>query len=356
MKVLNCAVIGVGYLGRFHAQKYLSLPNVKLVGVCDSNKETCLTVSNELQVPAYLDYKELFGKVDAVSIAATTNMHYAIAKDCLSQGIHVLLEKPITETVKQANELINIAKKNKVKFQIGHLERFNSAHLALNSHLDSPYFIESQRLAPFISRCTDTNVIVDLMIHDIDLIQGIVNSPITHIEAQGAPVLSKLIDIAYVRLTFQNQCIANLTASRVSLSTERVIKILQPNSYIAVDYCNHQLSVFENNNSNSPLASPPYQPSLTKKDALLEEIKAFLLSIETNTSPIVTGEDGRNALSIAERITSLINFNSMIPKIPATPPALTKTILSPAHLNDAKSVLDNPSSLESTLIETHAIA
>lgn len=354
MNVLNCAVIGVGYLGRFHAQKYLALPNAKLVGVCDSNLETSQAISKELQVPAYTNYQDLFGKVDAVSIAATTNMHYTIAKDCLSQGIHVLLEKPITETVKQANELIELAQAKNVKLQVGHLERFNAVHLALNPYLQSPFFIESQRLAPFTSRCTDANVILDLMIHDIDLIQGIVKSPIIHIEAQGAPIMSPLIDIAYVRLTFQNQCTAYLTASRVSLSSERVIKILQPDSYIVVDYYNNKLSVFEKRNLCTLDSAPnPYQPILSKQDALLEEIKAFLSCIQNDHLPVVTGEEARDALSIAERITSLIHFASLTTEISINPP------LAPSPPNSIllkPTALDSSNSLENTLLENHATA
>lgn len=245
MSILNCAVIGVGYLGRFHAQKYKMLPNANLVAICDINPEACETVSRELNVPAYFDYKDLFGKVDAVSIVSTTNRHYEIAKAFLEQGIHVLIEKPITETVDQANELIALAKQHQVKLQVGHLERFNAARLALDEYLERPLFIESHRLAPFNPRGTDVNVVLDLMIHDIDLIQAIVSSPIVNIDAQGAPVLSKSIDIANARITFANHCIANVTASRVSFKTERKTRIFQPNSYISIDYQNKQFAVFQ---------------------------------------------------------------------------------------------------------------
>jgi len=245
MSTLKCAVIGVGYLGRFHAQKYQMLPEVNLIGVCDVNKQNSHAVAEELGVAAFQHYQELFDKVDAVSIAATTNQHYAIAKECIARGIHVLIEKPITETVAQADELIALAKKHQVKLQVGHLERFNSARLALEEYLDQPLFIESQRLAPFNPRGTDVNVILDLMIHDIDIIETMVRSPIVHIDAQGSPILSKAVDIANARITFENGCIANITASRISFKTERKTRIFQPNSYISIDFHNKQFAVFK---------------------------------------------------------------------------------------------------------------
>lgn len=320
MPKIKCAVIGVGYLGRFHAQKYKLLNNVELVGVCDLNKGVCETVANELQVPAYFDYHQLFGKVDAISIAATTSAHYAIARDCLAQGIHVLIEKPITETVVQAQELIALAEKNNVKLQVGHLERFNSARLALDAHLEKPLFIESHRLAPFNPRGADVNVILDLMIHDIDIIQTIVHSPIKHIDAQGAPVLSKSIDIANARITFENHCVANVTASRISFKTERKTRIFQANSYISIDYHNKQFAVFQKGNGEMFPGIPEitrHESIFEKGDALFEEIKAFIQCIAQDSPPLVTGEEGCAALATAEKITSLIN-NHLIERYATT--------------------------------------
>ncbi|MGQ3892676.1 Gfo/Idh/MocA family protein [Legionella sp. CNM-4043-24] len=312
MTAIRCAVIGVGYLGRFHAQKYRMLPNADLVALCDVNQEQCNAVAQELSVPAVHDYTELFGKVDAVSIAATTNQHYAIAKACLAQGIHVLIEKPITETVSQANELIALAKEHGAKLQVGHLERFNSARLALDEYLDRPLFIESQRLAPYNPRGTDVNVILDLMIHDIDLIQAMVKSPIVGIEAQGSPILSQATDIANARITFANHCVANITASRISFKTERKMRIFQPDSYISIDFQNKQFALFRKGQGEMFPGIPDitrHESVFEKGDALLEEIKAFLSSIENNSTPLVTGEDGRAALETAERINDLINAN-----------------------------------------------
>ncbi|WP_133127294.1 Gfo/Idh/MocA family protein [Legionella nagasakiensis] len=313
MSKIKCAVIGVGYLGRFHAQKYHSLKDdAELLAVCDVNPDACEAVSKELNVPAYLNYRDLFGQVEAVSIAATTNTHYDIAKDCLEHGIHVLLEKPMTETVAQAKELIALASRQKVKLQIGHLERFNAARLALDAHLDQPLFIESQRLAPFNPRGTDVNVILDLMIHDIDIIQTIVRSPIKNIEAQGAPVLTKSIDIANARITFENHCVANVTASRISFKTERKTRIFQKNSYISIDYQNKQFAVFQKGEGEMFPGIPEitrHQSAFEKGDALMEEIKAFIQCIQQDGNPLVTGEEGCAALSTAEKITSLINNN-----------------------------------------------
>lgn len=312
MSKIRCAVIGVGYLGRFHAQKYQLFSNAELVAVCDLDQKTLETVSSELQVPGYTNYHDLFDKVDAVSISATTNKHYEIAKSFLERGIHTLIEKPITETISQAAELIQLAKKHHAKLQVGHLERFNSARLALDEYLENPLFIDSQRLAPYNPRGADVNVILDVMIHDIDLIQNMVNSPIISISAQGAPVLTKSIDIANARITFANHCVANLTASRISFKTERTTRIFQQNTYLSIDYQNKKFAVFKKGNGELFPGIPDItheQKEFAKGDALFEEIKAFIKCIEEDSIPLVTGEDGLRALETAEKITSLINAN-----------------------------------------------
>lgn len=312
MKKLKCAVIGVGYLGRFHAQKYKMLSNVELVAVCDLNQAACDTLAKELDVSACYDFRELFGRVDAVSIASTTKSHYAIAKACIEQGIHVLVEKPITETLTQADELIALAATNKVKLQVGHLERFNSARLALNDYLVNPLFIESERLAPYNPRGADVNVILDLMIHDIDLIQSMVNSPIVKIDAQGTPVLSNAIDIANARISFANHCVANVTASRVSFKSVRKTRIFQSDSYISIDYQNKQFAVFKKGAKEMFPGIPDIERQeliVEKGDALLEEIRSFVDCVENDKRPLVSGEEGRSALSVAEQITALIEAN-----------------------------------------------
>lgn len=308
-KQIRCAVIGVGYLGRFHAQKLAALPQAQLIGVCDVNAVAVDKVAAELNVTGFTNHLDLMDKVDAVCIAATTSQHYALAKDFLLHDKHVLLEKPMTETIGQAQELIDIAKTKNVKFQIGHLERFNSARIALSQYLTQPLFIESQRIATFNPRGTDVNVILDLMIHDIDLLQTFVNSPIVDIDAHGAPVLSPHIDIANTHIRFENGCTANLTASRISFKTERKTRIFQPNSFITIDYQNKQLTVFK----KGPNEMFPGIPEILRdesifeqKDALLEQITAFLQCIQEDTTPLVTGHDGLHALKIATTITDLI--------------------------------------------------
>ena len=309
MKKVRCAVIGVGYLGRFHAQKYLQATRANLVGVCDVNPVIANAVSQELNIPSYSDYRELLPFVDAVSIAAPTLHHYEIAREFIKHGVHVLLEKPITHTVLQAKELINLAKLHAVKLQVGHLERFNAAYLALEPFLDNPLFIESNRLAPFTPRGADVNVVLDLMIHDIDLIQTLVKSPIKHIAAQGAPVLSQAIDIANARITFDNLSVANVTASRVSFKKERKMRIFQKNNYLSLDFQDKQLVVFSKGEDELFPGIPNilrHESIVPAQDALQSEIDAFLDCIINNTPPLVPGEDGLLALETATAITACI--------------------------------------------------
>jgi len=253
MTKIKCAVIGVGYLGKFHAQKYASLPNVELVAVCDTDPDVCATIAAEYNIESINNHQQLLDRVEAVSIAVPTQQHYDIAKAFLNKGVHVLIEKPITHTVAQAEELVTIANKNELILQVGHLERFNPARLALEEYLDKPCFIESQRIAPFNLRGTDVNVILDLMIHDIDIIQSIVKSPIEHIDAHGTPILSKTIDIANVRIAFASGCVANVTASRISFKTERKTRIFQTDSYISMDFQHKKIVVLRGERNSSPV-------------------------------------------------------------------------------------------------------
>lgn len=312
MKKIKCAVIGVGYLGTFHAQKYAALPNVDLVAVCDTDTTQCNLIAEKYGAKACYDYNELVEKVDAVSIVVPTSYHYEVVKPFLRCGVHVLVEKPITSTVVEAQELIKIANEKNVVFQVGHLERFNSARLALEKHLDCPRFIESNRIAPFNQRGSDVSVVLDLMIHDIDIIQGIVNAQISKVDAQGTPILSNSIDIANARISFENGCVANVTASRVSFKTERNTRIFQMNSYLSIDYHNKKIYVFRKENSQSPQTIPNISRevfSYEKGDALMLEIQSFIEAIQMDSKPLVSGEDGCRALQTAVRITNLIKEN-----------------------------------------------
>jgi len=235
MKKIRAAVIGVGYLGRFHAQKYAALGDCELVAVVDAEAQVAARVAAELGVRALNDHRELYGLVDAVSVATPTQSHAEIAAGFLRAGAHVLVEKPITETGEQAQALIDLARQHSLVLQVGHLERFNPAILAAEPLLTTARFIECVRLAPFKERGTEVNVVLDLMIHDIDLIQMIVACPVAALEAVGTPVFSGEIDIANARLRFDNGCVANVTASRVSLKTERKLRVFRDDAYLSID-------------------------------------------------------------------------------------------------------------------------
>ncbi|MEM8843451.1 MAG: Gfo/Idh/MocA family oxidoreductase [Pseudomonadota bacterium] len=303
MGIIKAGVVGVGYLGKFHAEKYNSLKNCHLLGVVDTNESTAINVARDLtNVSAFKNYLDILDQVDAVSIVTTTPAHYEIARAFLSKGKHVLLEKPITSTTEQAEELISLADQNNCILQIGHIERFNPAVLAMDVYLQSPKFIESHRLSPFRERGTDVDVVLDLMIHDIDIILSIVNSDIEDIQASGMCVLSDAIDIANARITFKNNCVANVTASRVSNKTERKLRLFQENAYFSADLASHDLKIYTREEKKIDSHSLTYD----KSDALLTEISQFLDCIESNSQPLVTGADGLRALRTADIINQKI--------------------------------------------------
>jgi predicted dehydrogenase len=308
---MRTAVIGVGYLGRFHAQKYASLANSQLVGVADPSAAARSAVEAELKVAAHADYRELLGKVDAVSVVTPTPLHYEVAKAFLESGASVLVEKPMTVTVEEGESLIQIARHAKRTLQVGHLERFNAAVQALQPVLTVPRFIESARLAPFKHRGTDVDVVLDLMIHDIDLILSIVRSPVVAVDAIGSSIFSKEIDIANARLRFANGCVANATASRVSLKTERRLRLFQDDAYLSVDLQQKVLTVIRKGEGVGADGMPQVvidENNYEQGDAIKAEIEAFLHAAATGTAPPVTGEDGllalRTAVSIAEQVAS----------------------------------------------------
>ncbi len=309
MQKLKIAVVGVGYLGKFHAQKYAQLAESELVAVCDSNAEVAQAIADEYGVDVYTDYNQLVGKVDAVSIVVPTEKHYEVAKVFLQNGVHVLLEKPITSTAEQARELVRIAADKNLVFQIGHLERFNPAVMALDDVLKEAQFIESHRIAPFNPRGADVNVILDLMIHDIDIILDFVRSPVKSIQANGVPVLSKDIDVANARIQFENGCVANVTASRVSMKSERKMRIFQPDAYITIDFQNKKLGVHRKGEGEmfpGIAEIDSLEREFEQGDALLAESGAFLKSINEQSRPVVSGEDGMRALETAIEITRLL--------------------------------------------------
>lgn len=310
MQKLRTAVVGVGYLGKFHAQKYAGLPAAELVAVCDSHFESANQIGKQLNVNATSDYRALAGLVDAVSIVTPTPTHHLIAKFFLEQGIHVLLEKPIAVSLAEADDLIQTAHYNQAILQIGHIERFNNVIQAVAPMVINPRFIESTRLAPFKLRGSEVSVILDMMIHDIDLIQSIVQSTITKISANGSAVLSPSLDLVNARLEFSNGCVANVTASRIHSRISRRLHLFQTDALFNLDLQHKKLTI----QKKADYEMLPGIPALTrqkysypKDDPLKTEIAAFLNSIITNQPPLVSGEDGRQALATALQITAAIN-------------------------------------------------
>lgn len=302
MNKLRVGVVGAGYLGRFHAEKYARMDDVELVGVVDIDKSQAEEVAGRFNTKAYLHHEYLFGKVDAVSIVVPTPAHFSVAKDFLENNIDVLIEKPMSETTEQADELIRFAKSKSLIIQVGHLERFNPAVVALRDIIKQPMFIESHRLSIYKDRCTDVSVVLDLMIHDIDIILNIVRSEIVNIHAAGIPVISGHVDIANARLEFKSGCIANVTASRISTKNERKIRLFQKDTYISVDFANQGITVIQRNDKVGGGLIPGMeikQLSFAKGDALEDELKSFVKTVRRREKPEVTGQMGRDALKIA---------------------------------------------------------
>ena len=320
---LRAAVIGVGYLGRFHAQKYAALgaeaAGVELVGVVDAHPETARRVAQELGVAAFTDYRELLGApgsksaaVDLVSVASTTETHHAVARDCLAAGVHVLAEKPITVTVAQADELIALADAGRLVLQVGHLERFNPAWLAVREKITRPVFIEAHRMAPFKARGIDVSVVLDLMIHDLDLILPLVGSPVVDLRASGVSVLTDGIDIANARIEFANGCVANLTASRTSTASLRRLRVFQHHEYISIDFGDRRIGISRKREALIDAVGknePPIDTEVFQQppgDALMTEIHAFVDAVRNGTPPVVSGREGRDALAVALEIDRMI--------------------------------------------------
>lgn len=309
MDAIRAAVVGAGYLGRFHAQKYASEEGCRLAAVVDTRPEAREALAKELGTTAVADHRELLGKVDAVSVVTTTPAHFAIARDFLEAGAHVLVEKPITETVEQAQGLIDIAARCGRILQVGHLERLNPAIVAAERELAGARFIECQRLAPFKERGTDVNVVLDLMIHDIDIVQSIVGRRIESIDAVGTPVFSGAVDIANARLRFEGGCVANVTASRVSLKTERKLRLFRDDAYLSIDLQQRILTVIRKRPTAPAAGELPVlieEQNFEQGDALRAEIRSFLDCIRHGRPPVVSGEDGLRALETAIRITGLL--------------------------------------------------
>jgi predicted dehydrogenase len=313
MAKLRVGVVGVGYLGKFHVQKYKAMPDVELVGIVDPDLTNVKKIARENDTACYPGHPSLFGKVDAVSIAAPTPAHFAISKDFLQHDVDVLIEKPITNVLDDADELIRIADSRGLIIQVGHLERFNPAVVALEGKIKQPRFIESHRLSIFQGRSTDVSVVLDLMIHDIDLILNLVRSEIKTLHAAGISVISGNIDIANARLEFVNGAVANVTASRISAKNERKLRLFQKNAYISIDFANHKITLIHPDTAQAGGIIPGMKIealNFDKGDALEAELKAFVQAVKHRREPLVTGRMGRDALKTALSIMEQIQETS----------------------------------------------
>jgi len=320
-KQIRVGVVGVGHLGRIHARLWKEVLGPSFIGVYDENRETAREIANETESNAFEHLSELLDAVDALSIVTPTFAHYAVAKDAMMLGKHVLIEKPITTTTREAEELIQLAAYHNVKLQVGHIERFNPALLAVEPYLNDPRFFESHRMAQFKPRGTDVPVVLDLMVHDIDVILSLVKSPVVSIDANGVAVVSEQLDIANARIKFENGAVANVTASRISQNPMRKLRIFEKDAYLSIDFASKQTEVFrlldpkeadklttamfklgEIDKGDVPRSIVYERPEARDINPLKYELELFLHAIHTNTTPIVSGDDGLAALKVAEQI------------------------------------------------------
>ena len=301
MKVVNTGVIGVGALGRHHGRVYASLSECQLIGVSDLNEQRGLEVAREYNTQYFRDPQELIRRVDGVSVCVPTESHYPIAKEVLGAGVHCLLEKPITAALAEADELISIATRNSLVLQIGHIERFNPGIRAVEGLIKNPLFIESHRLAPYTERGTDVAVVLDLMIHDIDIVLHFTEAEVERVQAVGIPVLSQEEDIANVRLELSSGCIANLTVSRVSREKLRKIRFFQSNMYISVDFLHRDAEVYERIVREGKPSIRKMDVAAVEEEPLKLELESFVESMRSGRNPAVSGKEGRQALEVALR-------------------------------------------------------
>jgi predicted dehydrogenase len=312
MPKVRVGVVGVGHLGQHHARIYASQPNCELVAVVDNDSKTAQKIAKQYDTKALTDFKQLYGTVDALSIAVPTVHHHAIASECLKNGIHLLVEKPITSTVEQAHDLIELAQQHGRILQVGHIERFNAAVMRLKQLVNRPLFIEGHRLGPYDPRVKDVGVVLDLMIHDLDIILQIVNSPVKSVDAAGVGIYGAHEDIANARIHFENGCIANLTASRVTPQRKRKIRIFQPDAFLSVDYIEQEVEIFRRARVPNPEPGAPAisivrkKERIEKQEPLKLELNHFIECVVRGREPMVRGEHARDALALAVEISEQI--------------------------------------------------
>ena len=318
-RALRLGVVGAGHFGRYHAHKCAALDGARLIAVVDIDEERAAAVADPLGADAATDHRALIGRVDAASVAVPAAAHYAVVKDFLDAGIHVLVEKPFTESVASARELTALAEAEGLVLQVGLIERFSDAFQAIAPRIARPLYIESVRVSPFPQRNTDVSVVLDVMIHDIDIILALVDAPVTEIDAVGTPVFSASEDIANARLKFANGCVANVTASRVSLKTERTLRIFQPDMYIKVDHGERSVRIARKKDGDVPASMESVALERTdfeQGDALMREIESFVRTVETGGIPAVSGADGVRSLEVAHRITASMSENRAALNLP----------------------------------------
>ena len=304
-KNLRAAVIGTGYLGRFHAQKYAALPGVELACVVDADETRARAMGDELGVPHATDFRQLLGKVDVASVVTPTSLHHRIALPLLEAGVHLLVEKPITVTEAEAREIMAAAERAGVVLQVGHLERFNPAVKVLLDEIEKPLFVEAHRLSKFNGRATDVDVVLDLMIHDLDILLALVDAPVEEVRATGVPVMTPNVDLANARITFKGGCTANLTASRMSFKDMRKFRVFHPGGYLAADCAGRENLIFRKPSEPGVLPVPE-QVDHGPADHLLAEIASFLGAVRGENPVAVTAEDGLKALQLATLINRTI--------------------------------------------------
>lgn len=309
MKKVRAGVVGVGYLGRFHAQKYKAIDQAELIGVYDADQDRAMAVAAELGVQSFKTIEDLIKNVDAATVATTTSSHFQICEKLLGSGIHVHVEKPITVTSLEGKKLCDIAAAKGLKLQVGHVERFNPVMVAVKEKLRKPLFIECHRLAPFKPRGADVNVVLDLMIHDLDMILHLVGSRPVKVDAVGTPVITSTTDICNARIQFESGTVANVTASRVSLNAQRKFRVFQESQYLSLDFGSGEVRLMTKMGESKPGELPRIENenwNLEKSDALLAETQSFVHAIRTDSTVEVTGLDGVRALELAETIVDLV--------------------------------------------------
>jgi predicted dehydrogenase len=302
---LRVGVAGVGYLGRIHARIYAAMPDVELVGVADIDEKAAQEIARQHGCHAYADARDLLGNVDAVSIVVPTVYHSQVAKPFLEHGVHMLMEKPIAPTYEESAELVKLAERAGVIFQVGHLERFNAGVMALAERVRNPRFIEVHRIGPFVARATDVDVVTDLMIHDIDIVLSLVRSDIRNVAATGIHVLTDHVDIANARIEFENGAVANVTASRVSNKKLRRIRVFGDHQYYGLDYAEQKLDITHalpgEGSAGWPRIVTETVP-ITPRPPLDAELDYFVRAVRTRTPPVVNGHVGLEALRVAQLV------------------------------------------------------